>query len=52
MFEAVQIPLHTPAIPSLLDGVHQQILSIPGPEDKHEGCGILLLLKSVVKTVV
>ena len=45
-------PLHTPATPSLLDKVHQQILSILELEGTHAGCGTLLLLKLVARTVV
>ena len=52
MFEVAQTPLHTPAIPSLLDEVHQQILSILELEGTHEGCGTLLLPKLVARTVV
>ncbi len=29
MFEVAQTPFYTPAIPSQLDEVHQQIISIP-----------------------
>ena len=52
MFELAQTPRHIPATPSLLDDVHQEILSILELEGKHEGCGTLLLPKLVVTTVV
>ncbi len=52
MFEVAQTPLHTPATPSLLDEVHQQILSILALEGTREGCGTLLLPKLVARTVV
>jgi hypothetical protein len=52
MFELAQTPRHIPANPSLLDDVHQEILSILELEGKHEGCGTLLLPKLVVTTVV
>lgn len=38
MFEVAQTPLYTPATPSPLDEVHQQILSILELEGTHEGC--------------
>ena len=52
MFEVAQIPLHTPAIPSLWDQVLQLILSILELEGTREGCGTLLLLKLVAMIVV
>ena len=52
MFEMAQIPLHTPAIPSLWDEVLQLILSILELESTHKGYGTLLLLKLVVMIVV
>jgi len=52
MFEVAQTHLHTPAIPSLWDEVHQQILSILELESTYEGCGSLLLLKLRARTVV
>ena len=52
MFEGAQTPLHTSAIPTLLDEVLQLILSILELEGTCEGCGTLLLLKLVVRIVV
>ncbi len=43
MFEVAQTPFHTPAIPSRLDEVHQQIIRIPSIEGTYEGHDPLLL---------
>ena len=39
MFEVIQTPVHTPAIPSPWDEVLQLMLSILELKDMHEGCG-------------
>ena len=41
-FEVAQTRHHIPAIPSLLDEVHLQNLSILGLGDTHSGCGTSL----------
>ena len=52
MSEVAKTPCHTPTIPSLSDEVHLQIPSILGFADTHAGCGTLLLLMLVVRSVV
>ena len=52
MFEVAPTPLHTLAIPNLLDELLQLFHSILELGGKGKGCGSLLLLKMVVRTVV